>query len=435
MKTLLHIISFEWRTLWRSSTLKLMLAVILGAGIYGIFFGKFEVEKQEARMAEVEVHEKQAFDSLLVWVQLDTAVEAYKEKYLQAVSPTGVGWSKHFTYYLTHETPAAAGLCLGQRDLFPVYYGFNVTDLARQMNVAELANPMKLLTGNFDLSYVIIFLLPLLIIALMYDIYAAEKERGTLLLLQSQPVSINFILFSKGLLRFVIILLSATLLLGMGFVFQGISFQENATLFFEWLFILFGYSLFWTLLMVGIVAFKQSAALNAMLGLGSWLFLALITPAVLNLFVLAKEPVPNRSEVINLVRDLNGKNWDQPKSFVLDKFYQEYPQFNDGDTTDFNKWYYASFTTIDKEAKGLKQQFEAQTQKRNTLLKKWAWLAPPAMVHEKLSALSQTDRDSQMAFLSQVETYHQELVDLYYTRIFAGELFSQEDLKLLQGSL
>ncbi len=435
MKKLIHILSFEWKNLWRSSMLKVLLAVVLGAGIYGIYFGKFEVDKQQARIAQVQEHERQQFDSLMLWARLDTAIAGNKTKYQQALSPTGVGWSKHFTYYVTNEAPAAAGLCLGQRDLFPVYYGINVTDMARQVNVGELANPMKLLTGNFDLSYVFVFLFPLLVITLFYNLYAGEKEGGTLSLLQSQSTSLRTVLLSKGLLRLVIVWDLATILLIVGFLAQGISILENFTLFFQWLLLIYGYCLVWVIFMAVIVALQRSAALSAMLGLGVWLVFALITPAMLNLFVLANEPLPNRAKVIHAIRSLNDQNWESPKSFVFDQFYPEYPQYNDGDTTDFNKWYYASFTLLDREANAMKGEFEAQVQKRNALLKRWQWLAPAAMVHEQLSEISSTDRGSHLEFVRSVAAYHDGLKDLYYDRIFAGKQFSLDDLQQLEQRL
>ncbi|MGB3467267.1 MAG: DUF3526 domain-containing protein [Cyclobacteriaceae bacterium] len=435
MKTLLHILSFEWKNLWRSSTLKVLLLVILVAGIYGIYFGKFEIDKQEARIVQVQQYERQQFDSLLMWAKLDTSIVGNKNKYQQAVSPTGVGWSKHFTYYLTHETPDAAGLCLGQRDLFPVYYSFNVTDLARQVNTGELANPMKLLTGNFDLSYVFVFLFPLLIVALFYNLYAGEKEGGTLSLLQSQSTSLGMIIFSKGLLRLLIVWGLAGILLLLGFLLQGILPGDNGKLFSRWMVIIFGYCLLWAILMGVIIRLRQRSALSAMLGLGVWLIFTLITPALLNLLVLAKEPLPNRAEVIHATRTQNDQNWGQPKSFVWEKFYPENPQYNDGDTANFTKWYYASVTLLDKEANVLKAQFEEQVNKRNTLLKKWEWLAPAAMVHEKLSELSHTDRQSHLKFVKKMHTYHEELKDLYYTRIFSGEQFTIQDLKTLEEKL
>ncbi len=435
MKTIFHILPFEWKSLWRSNLLKVLLVVILGAGIYGIYFGKFEIDKQEYRIAEVQQYERQQFDSLLIWSQLDTSIAENKSKYEFAMSPVGVGWTKHFTYYLTNETPELAGLCLGQRDLYPVYYGFNVTDLARQVNTAELANPMKLLTGNFDLSYVIVFLFPLLIVALFYNLYAREKEGGTLSLLQSQPVGLGTILLSKGLLRLKVVLVLATVLLLLGFLLQGISLSQNLGLFFEWLLVIYAYCMIWTGLMAMIIWMRRSAALSAMLGLGVWLIFTLITPALINLGVQSSEPLPNKADVIHAVRALNDKNWESPKSFVMDKFHAAYPKYDDGDTVNFQKWYYASSSMIDREANKLKAEMEAQIAERNSLLTKWEWLAPAAMVHERLSRMSETDRQSHLEFVEKVNIYHRDLKDIYYERIFAQAQFDFDDLKQLESLL
>ena len=54
------------------------------------YFRKFEINKQEARIKQVQQYERQ-FDSLLVWAKLDASVVGNKDKYLQAVSPSGVG--------------------------------------------------------------------------------------------------------------------------------------------------------------------------------------------------------------------------------------------------------------------------------------------------------------------------------------------------------
>lgn len=435
MKTLFHILPFEWKSLWRSNLLKVLLIVVLGAGIYGIYIGKFEIDKQERRIAEVQQYERQQFDSLLIWSQLDTTIAENKSKYALAMSPVGVGWTKHFTYYVTNETPALAGLCLGQRDLYPVYYGFNVTDLARQVNTGELANPMKLLTGNFDLSYVIVFLFPLLIVALFYNLYASEKEGGTLSLLQSQPVGLGMILVSKGLLRVLIVLFLATALLLLGFLLQGISLAQNVGLFVEWLTLIYAYCLLWMGLMAAIIWMRRSAALSAMLGLGVWLIFTLITPAMINLVVQSKKPLPNKANVIHTVRALNDQNWESPKSFVLDQFYEQYPEYNDGDTVDFNKWYYASVTLLDKKANALKSSMEEQISERNALLSQWEWLAPAAMVHERLSRMSGTDRQSHLRFVEQVHLYHRDIKNLYYDRIFAGQQFTMADLQKLESGL
>ncbi|WP_462251316.1 DUF3526 domain-containing protein [Ekhidna sp.] len=435
MKMLLHIFSFEWKNLWRSNTLKILSTIVLGAGIYGVYFGKFEIDLQKNRIEEVQNYERQQFDSLLHWAKLDTSILENKDKYEKAVSPTGFGWNKHFTYYVSNDAPAAAGLCLGQRDLFPVYYGFNVTDLARQVNTGELANPMKLLTGNFDLSYVIIFLFPLLVVAMFYNLYAGEKEGGTLSLLQSQSTPLLKILVCKGVLRLLIIWSLVLILLILGFLLQSIPILENSKLFLNWILISFGYCFLWAVTMVVIIVLKRTSAFNAIVGLGVWLFFTLITPALLNLFVLSREPLPNRSEMIHELRTLNGQVWDSPKSYVLDKFYIDYPQYDDGDTIDFYKWYYAGFTLMDKEANIMKSKYEEQVSSRNTILNRWEWLAPAAMVHERISRLSETDRQSHLDFVKEVYTYHRNMKELYYPRIFNGQPFSLDDLNKLSEQL
>lgn len=435
MRTIGHIMHFEWKALWRSHVLKVLLLVVLGAGLYSIYFGKYEIEKQTARVLQVEQYERQQFDSLLAWAKLDTTKAFNKKKFEQATSPTGVGWSKHFTYYVGHEAPPMAGLCLGQRDLYPIYYGFNVTDLARQVNTGELANPMKLLTGNFDLSYVFVFLFPLLIVALFYGLYADEKEKGTLSLLQSQSIPLVKVLIGKGLLRLFIVLGMATILLFLGFLIQGVSITSNASLLIQWLLVIYGYCLFWTLILGFLICCKLSATLSGMLGLGVWLTFTLIIPSVINLFVLAKTPLPNRADMIHVVRNMNDKAWESPKSFVLDQFYNNHPEYNDGDTVNFHKWYYASFTLFDKEANALKSQYEEVVRTRNASIEKWGWLAPAAMVHGRLSRVSDTDRLSHQDFISEMEGLHKELKNLYYDRIFAGSKFSIEDLMTLEQKL
>lgn len=432
MNTFFHILRFEWKLLWRSNMVKLLLLVMLGVGVYGIYFGKFEIEKQNIRIAEVKNYEQAQFDSLLNWVNLDTSNIANKADFDKAVLPEGAGRSFHFTYCKTHEASPIAGLCLGQRDLFPVYYQLNMRDLTRQLNTGELVNPMKLLNGNFDLSYVFIFLLPLLVVSLFFNLYANEKEGGTLSLLLAQSKSIDIVFLGKGILRYLIVLGVSTLLLILGFLIQGVSIIEHANLFFQWFQSILIYSFFWSLIMAWIVALKKGTSISAILGLGIWLILTLISPTLLNLLVSANKPLPNRTEVRHTVREINDKNWEAPKSYVFNKFHAENPQFPKEDTTHFYSWYYAGFSVMDKELEPLIEKFESQVNSRNNLLEKWIWISPAALIHEHLASISKTNRKSHLNFVESTKDYHQRLRTIYLTKLFSKENFTEQDLKKLQ---
>jgi len=210
--------------------------------------------------------------------------------------------------------------------------------------------------------------------------------------------------------------------------------SENLNLFFQWLFVIFGYTLICVLCMAGIIALKKGTAMSAMLGLGFWLFTTLIMPALLNLFIAAQEPRPNQAEVIHTVRAANDQYWDSPKSFVVNKFYEDRRQYAQADSTHFHKWYNANFLLLDKEANAVNNQFAAQIHRRNALLKKWEWLAPAAMVYEYLSNISKTNRNREchFQFVEATHDFHDQLKTIYYSKIFAEEKFSQQNLKRMQ---
>ncbi|MEL6718295.1 MAG: DUF3526 domain-containing protein [Bacteroidota bacterium] len=246
-------------------------------------------------------------------------------------------------------------------------------------------------------------------------------------------ISTKSLFIIKGGLRFILVLGIASLLLSLGFLLHDISISKNAASFFQFLFLTYAYCAFWTVLISGIVALKRNAALSAMLGLGVWLILVLVTPDLLNLYLAAKKPVPHRADLIHSIRSLNDKNWEQSKSFVFDQFYSKYPQYNQGDTTNFNKWYYAGFALLDEEAKRIKQEFEKQIEERNDFVSSWIWLAPAAALHERFTQIAQTDRERHQVFLKEIESYHAELKDLYYPRIFGEQQFNEADLKILES--
>ena len=120
-------------------------------------------------------------------------------------NPDAVGRTLGARYAVMPPTPLAA-LAVGQSDLLPYY--FKVTTDAKEtvLAAAELENPQRLLTGRFDLAFVLIYLYPLLILALTYNLLSAEKEQGTLVLALSQPVSLRTLLLGKVASRFVLFL-------------------------------------------------------------------------------------------------------------------------------------------------------------------------------------------------------------------------------------
>jgi ABC-2 type transport system permease protein len=171
--------------------LLLLTGLLLAAGLYGIYYGTAEVARQRQHLAELP------------------ALGRHQVAELQAKFPgpadAGEVGYYHHNYALHHPT-AWAGLALGQRDVNPYYLKLRLLGLQGQLYASENVNPAKALSGNFDLAFVLVYLFPLLIIALGFNLLSSEREQGILPLLLAQPVSATQLVGAKLAFRLAVVL-------------------------------------------------------------------------------------------------------------------------------------------------------------------------------------------------------------------------------------
>jgi len=80
-------------------------------------------------------------------------------------------------------------LNVGQSDVQPYYYLTNSRVLQKLTHESELENGFVQFIGHFDFSFVVIYLLPLLIVVFTYNVLSSEKEQGTWVLLKTSNQS------------------------------------------------------------------------------------------------------------------------------------------------------------------------------------------------------------------------------------------------------
>jgi ABC-2 type transport system permease protein len=86
---------------------------------------------------------------------------------------------------------AWAPVSICQRDMQAFNLKVPLLAVLGQLYDSDRANPLLVAFGNFGLAFVLVFLLPLLVIALTYNVWSADQELGTWDLLQSQPASVR----------------------------------------------------------------------------------------------------------------------------------------------------------------------------------------------------------------------------------------------------
>ena len=143
---------------------------------------------------------------------------------------------------------ALSFIATGQSDMYTHFKSPRIYGNTFALDYAEMINPVQLLFGNFDLAFVIIYILPLLIIAFTYNILSKEKELGTLRLLSSQPISVFRWLLQKVGIRFVIFNTLTSLILWIAIAIGSIKDAPNATSLSGLFLLVTGYQLFWFVL-------------------------------------------------------------------------------------------------------------------------------------------------------------------------------------------
>lgn len=378
------------------------------AGVYAMSHGKSVIEKQKSVIAEV------------------SAANAEHLKKQLELQKADLG---NLLYYLQHSTvhlPSAwAAFAIGQRDVHPYLVKVRMLTLEGQIYDSEMSNPTNLLYGNFDLSFVIVFLLPLLIIAFCHNLVSAEQENGIWNLLRSQPVSLAKIIGWRLLIRFAAVLLLAFALIAASGFYLGSRFDER---FFYALLIAFAYLAFWLTLTAFVISFGKSSTFNALTLLGAWIFLTILAPALLNLVISTAFPVSESFEVTIKQREGYHEKWDKPKAETMTRFYEKYPEYKNVPIPEnaFSwGWYYAMNEMGDLDAADATAKYMEKLRTRDTGTNRAAAFLPTLNTQLAFNRLAKNDLPSHLEYLESVRAFHAKVREYFYPYIFQNAKVEQ----------
>lgn len=209
----------ELLQLKRSIILLIMLLAYGVLGCYAIFYGKQTVNAQQMKITAARDSIAGAQAAYVSLLKEDTSSNTGRYNFEKAALPSLVRFNYAFLAF--NPTQPMAALCIGQRDLFPLYYILNGQSYYIQTLKGDIYNPFKLSAGNFDLAFVIIYLLPLVLGGFCFDLFPVESQLGTGRLIAIASGSFGSVSLLR-LLFWVLLLLLMTLLLSFaGFIIAG----------------------------------------------------------------------------------------------------------------------------------------------------------------------------------------------------------------------
>lgn len=423
MHMLWTVIRVEWRSLARERAVWAVLALFALAVAYGALGGGLFV-RAERRAIEATLREESARIADLRRELGAIAAGGEVRHVADPRSPLLVGRELGKRAATLPPGPLAP-VSIGQRDLLP-HTMFITTQarLADEGNEGDGSSPTRRMSGAFDLAFVFVFLLPLVIIALTYDLLAGERERGTLDLVLSQPVSLSTFVLGKALQRagLLIVVVLALGLLGPALGGGDLAAEGGPLRAALYAGLLAAYAAFWFAAAVAVNAWGRSSAGNALFLVGVWLALVVVIPGLTSVAVDTIHPPPSRVTLVNLAREAASEAEARASTFegdhgkdaarVADRSARRAVEVQED---------------LERRVQPVVEAFGEQLSRQQSLVDQLRFVSPAIVLHEGLNEVAGSSVARHRHFAEQVDRLHEEHKRFFFDRIRRGAALGPAD--------
>ncbi|MEP0369035.1 MAG: DUF3526 domain-containing protein [Cyclobacteriaceae bacterium] len=424
MKMFVYITRYEFISLIRQRWLQLLIFILVLLVSFAVINGQKRVEQRESDIQKAQqlVHQKDSLGTILL-DSLEAGHTVNVPRWYMPNQPHVIGYS----YLRVAAMPPneMAIIATGQSDIYthhvqPVLYGESF-----ELNYTELANPVQLMFGNFDLSFVLIYLLPLIVIAFTYNILSREREQGILQVVASHPISIYKWLMQKALLRYLLLSGVLVLILIGSMLVAGVPLMQDFVKTFAFILLILGYILFWFILAGLINLRKQSSSNNAVWLIGMWIFLVLLAPSLVNQLATSLYPVPSRARMINELRAVNAEA-EKKADKLLESFLRDHPELAgfEGGSQGW-KAYFATQDLIKSEMQPILNEYKEKLQRQQDWVDQLRFISPALILQNAFNKISGTSTTHYEEFRQQVNDFSLVWRDHFLPKIFRGETFTK----------
>lgn len=387
----------------------LLLMLVLSSA--SVWAGLAEVARQHDVIARIQP--RQASD--------EAAVAAWVAKEGDA------GSAAYYTFHATWDAPSSlAFAALGQRDVAPFVLRVRALPIESQINEGENYNAELALPGRFDWAFVLTYLSPLLLVALLHDLFSGEREAGRAALLDVMARSARMLWFRRIALRAGLLLLALVLPFFIGATLSGSSTVTAALV----AGIAAAYFLFWIALCLVIARMKLGSLANAASLAVIWLAITLVLPSLALLAVNRALPVQQGIELTLAQREAVHAGWDKPKDATMQEFLRDFPELRDKAAFEGGfhyKWYHAFHYLGDRSVAPKVAAYRAGLEARDAWTRKAGLVLPSVGVQVAIHRLARTDLTAQLAYQDRIRAFHDALRRFYYPYIFNDTPFRMED--------
>lgn len=432
MKLLKTIFHFEWIQLKRQYIQLLALALFLLIGCYAINSGSNLIQHQKTVIDTLHQQYNRDY-ALAIKKFTDTLTPETKAQAANAGMPQIINF--RIAPIAINEPSGLAALAIGQRDVSPYYQKVKSSVNFLDNENVELSNPSILFAGNFDLSFVLIYLLPLLIITLCYNSYAEEKEQGTYALLSIQSASVLKIMIYKLLFRGAIVLIVVMVLNAIGFIVSGRIGVVSLTDVVVWSYVTLLYIAFWFAICYFFVQLRNNSIITALKLVGVWLFFLILLPSVSNSYLSLTNPIPLRANLASFARHASEEVWSTKPVVLADSFNKNNPQYNSSinlakdSTRSGERFIVGYYDLLERKVSRYAYGTNSGLEKRNFSAQFLAKFNPSITMQYLYNSIAKSGRNDYKEFENQISNFQKKWKHHLYSKQLIGANFNKEELK------
>jgi len=435
LSSLYWLVAYDLRSLRRDLGALALLALAIALALWGLMQGAALRAESAAAVKAAQAREVQARSDARLQAEryfADPEAPAFADAkwWRSSFDLRGYAFYEHVGFAAKPALPGAA-LAVGQADVLPPVVRVRADSLEASRSAYELAHPARLAMGRFDLTFCVVYLWPLVLLALNLPVLNQERERRQLHTLQLQGVTARRLLLARVLARSAVA--AAALALSVGVAAWGMGAlpadADGVRAWVDWTLLLLAWSMFWAGVAAIVAALSTSRATSAFSGFAAWVLLVVLAPALLTAAVGLAAPQPPRESYVRAMRDA-GDQFTQRRNEVLARFYDDHPEWRPTRTS-LDKLS-SSVLRIPRlmEQERLMAPVEASFAHaralRETLFSRWLWLSPASLFSEAQARLAGHDALRHRRFEAELQAHQTQLRSFFHRRIQEAALRDED---------
>jgi len=401
----LNIFLYEFKHFGRSKAKVIAYILFIFASAYSLFNGFDLYKKHHNTLSNIEQKRQEGISKILTW--FDEGKTGPEDRpWIDVTTPFWALWNT--PTYAVKKPSALMPLGIGQAEQFGYYHRVTnwSTTYDKEM-VEELSNPERLLNGNIDFSFLVIFLLPMLMIIFSYNIKGLEQDLNFERLVQIQSGNTYKWVMSR-LSFYTLLLIFTTAFFIISSALINNAFESHISEISRLVFLSTIYILVWATGLFLIITSSKGSSVQAFKMISCWLIFCVLIPGAVHQMASIKYPLNYMTDYLDSSRKDAYQMFEVPKdtlSMQIKKLYPKLAKTQHGldSVTDEGIINFTVSALINQMNKKAISKIELQNDLKNEFIVSGYWYNPVSYTQNKWNSVIATDYNAYKSYRENVQ--------------------------------